>query len=85
MQAELTNKIKNTVPHLLKVNFMYPKYTQDHHNNTRQTATKDKGKVNEAWVEFMEAWFKTNRWFTIFTMGISNAIRSSREINVVKI
>ena len=31
MQAELTNKIKNTVPHLLKVNFMYPKYTRDHH------------------------------------------------------
>ena len=33
----------------------------------------------------MEAWFKTNRWFTIFTMGISNAIRSSREINALKI
>lgn len=37
MQAELTNKIKNTVPHLLKVNFMYPKYTHDRHNNTWQT------------------------------------------------
>lgn len=44
MQAELTNKIKNTVPHLLKVNFMYPKNTQDHHNNTRQTQQKTKVK-----------------------------------------
>lgn len=43
MQAELTNKIKNTVPHLLKVNFMYPKYTQDH-NNTRPTQQKTKVK-----------------------------------------
>ena len=33
----------------------------------------------------MEAWFKTNRWFTIFTTGISKAIRCSREINVLKI
>ena len=33
----------------------------------------------------MEAWFKTNRWFTVFTIAISNAIRSSLEINVLKI
>ena len=37
MHTELTNKIENTVPHLLKANFFYPKYTQDHYNNTRQT------------------------------------------------
>ena len=37
MQAELTNEFKNTVPRLLIVNFMYPKYTHDHHNNTWQT------------------------------------------------
>ena len=36
-RVELTNQIKNTVPHLLKVNFKCPKYTHDRHNNTRQT------------------------------------------------
>ena len=36
-RVELTNQIKTTVPHLIKVNFMYPKYTHDRHNNTRQT------------------------------------------------
>ena len=35
-RVELTNQIKNTVPYLLKVNFMYPKYTHDQQKNTWQ-------------------------------------------------